>query len=42
MKSDGTRWYVSLLTALAAVAIIWGISEQTRTAKPAISVALER
>jgi len=28
MKSSGGRWYVSVLTALAAVAMIWGMAEQ--------------
>jgi len=41
--SSGGRWYVAVFTALAAVTLIWGISEQAGTKpKPAILVATER
>ena len=41
--SSGGRWYVAVLTALAALATVWGISEQAATKpKPAILVATER
>jgi hypothetical protein len=37
------RWYVSVLTTLAAVAMIWIISEKAGSrAKPPILVATER
>ena len=43
MKNSGGRWYVSVLTALAAVAMIWGISEQTSSStKQTILIATER
>jgi hypothetical protein len=37
------RWYVSLFTVLAAVALIWCLSEQTTArGKPASLLASER
>ena len=30
MKSSGRRWYVVLLTAFAAVAMIWSLAEKTK------------
>jgi hypothetical protein len=37
------RWYIPVLAVLAAVAVIWGISEQTTTrGKPAEFVAADR
>lgn len=42
-RRNGSRWYVSVLTALAAVAMIWIISEQAGSkAKPLLLVATER
>jgi hypothetical protein len=42
-SSGGGRWYVPMLTAIAAVATIWGISEQAGSgAKPETLVATER
>jgi hypothetical protein len=43
MNSGGGRWYVSILTVLAAVAIVWGISEQSSSnAKQSTLTATER
>jgi hypothetical protein len=43
MKSSGGRWYVSVLTALAAVAMIWGMAEQTSSSpRRTILIATER
>ena len=30
MKSSGGRWYVVVLTAFAAVAMVWGRAEKTQ------------
>ena len=41
-QRSGGRWYVPILTAFAAVAMIWGISEQAELrTKPPILVATE-
>ena len=41
-RSSGSRWYVSVLTALAAVAMIWIISEAAGSrAKPPVLVTTE-
>ena len=43
MNSNGGRWYVVVLTAIAAVAMIWGISEQANSsARHAVLIATER
>jgi|LNAP01.1.fsa_nt_gb hypothetical protein len=42
-RRNGSRWYVLVLTALAAVAVIWTISEQAGSrAKPLLLIASER
>src|SRR4051812_16271053 len=42
-RSSGSRWYVSVLTAFAAVAMIWIISEAAGSrAKPPVLVTTER
>ena len=42
-KGSGGRWYVSVLTVLAAVAMIWIISEEAGSrAKPPVLIATER
>ena len=41
-RSSGSRWYVSVLTAFAAVAMIWIISEAAGSrAKPPVLVTTE-
>jgi hypothetical protein len=43
MNSNGGRWYVVVLTAFAAVAMIWGISEQVgASARHTVLIATER
>ena len=42
-ERQGGRWYVTVVTGLAAVALIWAISEApSLKAKPYLEIATER